>query len=150
MRARPHHLIDIICQYGAGRPFKPHPYGHAVHLVAAEVIENPDVVIEFVVDADDICAPCVHLVDGRCDDIITICDPPLPKQLSVDRADAWLLTFLRIAEGRKMTFREYLGVLRANLDCFRAIYSHPDSLALGDDPDRRLSRLRAGLEKLGA
>lgn len=150
MRARPHHLVDIIAQYGAERPFRPHPYGHAVHLVAAEVIANPDVLVEFVVDADDICAPCVHLVDGRCDDMITVCDPPIPKQLSVDRADRWLLAFLDIAEGQVMSFREYLAILRANLDGFRAIYTHPDSLAIGGDPARRLSHLARGLEKLGA
>lgn len=150
MRARPHHLIDIICQYGAGRPFEPHPYGHAVHLVAAKVIADPDVPVEFVVAADDICAPCVHNVGGRCDDIITIVDPPLPKQVSVDRADRWLLAFLGIAEGQVMPFREYLAILRANLQCFRAIYTHPDCLALGEDPQRRLQRLAAGLEKLGA
>ncbi|GEM_PF-5288897 len=52
-------------------------------------------------------------------------------------------------DGQRMTFREYCGILRANLECFRAIYSHPDSLALGDDPDRRVERLRAGLDRLG-
>ena len=142
--------MDIICQYGAGTPFRPHPYGHAVHLVAAEVIANPEVLVEFVVGADDICAPCIHLVDGRCDDMITLCDPPIPKQQSVDKADRWLLAFLGIREGQVMTFREYLAILRSNLEGFKAVYTHPDSVAIGEDPARRLSRLALGLEKLGA
>jgi len=34
-----------------------------------------------------------------------------------------------------MASREYLAILRANLPCFRAIYTHPDWLALGEDPE---------------
>ena len=64
MRARPHHPIDIITQHGAGQPFEPCEYGHAVHTVAAEAIANPEVRLEFGVGADDICAPCRHL--GAC------------------------------------------------------------------------------------
>ena len=150
MRARPHHLIDIICQYGAGTPFKPSSYGHAVHLVAAEVIENADMSIEFVVRADDICEPCVHLVDGLCDDTITLCDPPISKQEYNDTLDRRVLGALGMADGRQMTFREYLRILRSHLAALRTVYSHPDVLALGDDPDRRLARLEAGLEKFGA
>ena len=150
MRARPHHLIDIVCQHGAGRPFEPHSYGHAVHSVAAEVIGNPDVLIEFVVDADAICAPCVHLVDGRCDDMITLCDPPISKQQYNDALDRRVLAALGMAEGEEMSFREYLETLRAEMQKLRVVYSHPDVLALGGDPDRRLARLRAGLEKLEA
>lgn len=150
MRSRPHHLIDIICQYGAGRPFEPHAYGHAVHLVAAEVIENPDVLIEFVVDADDICDPCVHLVDGRCDDLITLCDPPISKQEYNDAIDRRVLAALGMADGQKMTVREYLNTLRGNMQGLRTVYSHPDVLALGTDPDQRMERIDAGLERLGA
>ncbi|MGD9495223.1 MAG: DUF1284 domain-containing protein [Armatimonadota bacterium] len=145
MRARPHHLIDIICQHGAGQPFKPAPYGHAVHLVAAEVIANPDVAIEFVVDADDICAPCVHLVDGRCDDVLSRLDPPMLKQDYNDDLDRRLLALLGMAEGQVMTFRDYLALLRAHLEALPAVCAHP-----GEDPAQRLSWLTRGLEKLGA
>jgi len=150
MRARPHHLIDIICQHGAGSPFKPHAYGHAVHTVAAEVIERPEVSIEFVVGADAICDPCVHLVYGRCDDLIKLCDPPISKQDYNDALDRRVLDSLGMTDGQQMTFLEYLGTLRSHLDNLRTVYSHPDVLALGEDTDRRMARLEAGLEKLGA
>jgi hypothetical protein len=79
MRARPHHLLDIIAQYGASQPFVPSPYGHAVHTVAAALIADPEVQIEFGLGADDICAPCQHLVNGRCDDVVGSVDPPVSK-----------------------------------------------------------------------
>ena len=71
MRLRPHHLIDIITDYGHGRRFAPHPYGHAVHSVAQRIVDDPDIEIEFVLRADDICSPCCHLqADGQCDDVL--------------------------------------------------------------------------------
>jgi hypothetical protein len=43
MRLRPHHLLDIIAQYGTGVPFQPSDYGHAVHTAAKAVITDPEV-----------------------------------------------------------------------------------------------------------
>ena len=151
MRARPHHLIDIINRYGADIPFRPAAYGHAVHLVAEQVIADPETMVEFVVDADDICAPCVHLVEGRCDDVLTWPDPPGDRKRSHakqdynDDLDRRLLDFLGMHEGQTMSFREYLGVIRAHLDGIEAIRAHP-----GEDPARRAANLLRGLEKLGA
>lgn len=151
MRARPHHLIDIITQYGAGRPFRPHEYGHAVHTVAERVISQPDVAVEFVVDADDICAPCVHLVEGRCDDVLSQLDPPGDRKRSHskqdynDDLDRRLLDFLGMHESQTMSFREYLRVIREHLDGIEAVCSHP-----GEDPAQRAAKLTHGLEKLGA
>ncbi|MEA3401429.1 MAG: DUF1284 domain-containing protein [Armatimonadota bacterium] len=143
MRARPHHLIDIVTQYGAGRAFGPHDYGHAVHTVAERVISDPDVAVEFVVDADDICAPCVHLVEGRCDDVLSQLDPPVSKQAYNDDLDRRLLAHLEMHEGQVMSFREYLAVIRAHIDGIEQVCAHP-----GEDPAQRLSDLTRGLEKL--
>jgi len=145
MRARPHHLIDIICQYGAGTPFRPHAYGHAVHTVAERVIADPEIAIEFGIGADDICAPCVHLVNGRCNDIVSSLDPPASKQDYNDALDQRLLDFLGMSEGQTMTFREYLAVLRAHLDGLERICAHP-----AEAPEARRERLIAGLAQLGA
>lgn len=145
MRARPHHLVDIICQCGAGTPFRPSPYGHAVHTVADRIIAYPETVIEFGVGADDICAPCIHLVDGRCDDLVGSLDPPVSKQEYNDALDERLLAFLGMSEGQTMTFREYLRVLRAHLEGLAQVCAHP-----GETPEARHQRLVAGLEKLGA
>ena len=64
---KPHHFIDIITYLGAGKEtFEPHPYGHAVHSVAAKILHDRDIRLEFVLGADDICKPCIHNINGCC------------------------------------------------------------------------------------
>jgi hypothetical protein len=68
---KPHHFVDILTYYGAGQEtFAPHPYGHAQHIVAAQIHTNHEILLELELGADDICAPCAHNHDGQCDDII--------------------------------------------------------------------------------
>ena len=78
---KPHHFVDIIRALADGRTqFEPHPYGHAVHLVAAEILANPGVQLRIELDADQICRPCRHNIDGLCDDTIdTSFRPQAPK-----------------------------------------------------------------------
>ena len=143
--ARPHHLIDIICQHGAGMQFRPHPYGHAQHAVAGKVIGDQTTMVQFVVGADDICSPCKHLVEGRCDDVLGQCDPPRSKQEYNDDLDVRLLEHLGIAEGEAMTFRRYLQRIRDRLAGLAEVCSHP-----GEDAGERLTNLKAGLSELRA
>lgn len=68
---KPHHFIDIITDIGTGKKiFTPHPYGHAVHAIAEEIINNKNTILIMELGADDICKPCIHNVDGLCDDTI--------------------------------------------------------------------------------
>ena len=68
---KPHHFVDILTTHGAGQTrFAPHPYGHAQHTVAAQLYAEHDVLLEIELGADDICLPCVHNIDGLCDDTI--------------------------------------------------------------------------------
>jgi len=71
MLLKPHHFADIVAALGAGRaPSEPHPYGHALHSVAARVLGDRDALLEITLDADAVCAPCRHNVNGLCDDAI--------------------------------------------------------------------------------
>ena len=55
---KPHHFIDIITAYGDGhRHFKPHPFGHAVHTVAHQILADPEIVLVMELGADAICGP---------------------------------------------------------------------------------------------
>ncbi|MFB3893443.1 MAG: DUF1284 domain-containing protein [Phycisphaerae bacterium] len=116
MRLRPHHLIDIVTSFGQGRQFSPHPYGHALHTVAREVLANPDIEVEFIIGADDICQPCSHLTpDGRCDDILTRFDPPISKQDYNDALDRRVFKHMGMAPGNKMTVRQFLERVASRL-----------------------------------
>lgn len=70
---KPHHFIDIITSFGTGqRTFQPHPYGHDVHTVSQQILNDSDTLLEMELGADDICAPCIHNINGSCDDTIDI------------------------------------------------------------------------------
>ena len=141
MRLRPHHLIDIICDYGQGAALKPHPYGHAVHIVAAKVTEDPDLEVEFVVAADDICAPCRHLqADGQCDDVLSQLAEPVSKQTYNDSLDRKVFAFLEMQPGVRMTVNEFLSRLDAHMPGIVEVCTHP-----GEEQGQRLEGLRKGL-----
>lgn len=108
---KPHHFVDILVALGEGRTqYEPHPYGHAVHAVAAEILANPDVQLRIELDADDICAPCSHNVGGLCDDAIdTSFRPRAPRSkrawnLRIDRR--WCQR-LSLQQDECLTAREF-------------------------------------------
>lgn len=70
MKLRIHHFFDIIRDFGSGKKINPHPFGHVYHKIAEEIRNNPDLEFELVMAADDICAPCSHLISRVCDDVI--------------------------------------------------------------------------------
>jgi len=145
MILRPHHLIDILRDYGKGRAFAPHPYGHAVHTVAERIRANLDTEITFVIGADSICVPCIHLQpDGSCDDVLAQLDPTISKQGYNDALDARVFETLGLMPGCGMTARAFFQVVAAHMPAIAAVCTHP-----GEDPAARLSGVRDGLRVLG-
>ena len=109
MKLRPHHLIDIVTSFGHGQAFTPHPYGHALHTVAQAVLGDLTIEVEFVIAADDICRPCMHLrPDGRCDDVRKNTNPPESKQAYNDAMDRRILDYLGMKPGQWMTAGDFL------------------------------------------
>jgi hypothetical protein len=144
LRLRPHHLIDLVTDYGRGRAFVPHPYGHAVHVVARRVVEDRDVEIAFVLAADDICRPCRHLQpDVQCDDVLYQLSPPTSKQAYNDELDAAVLAHLGLQPGARLSLSEFLAQLRQRAEGIAAICAHP-----GEAEADRLAGLIQGLDLL--
>jgi len=145
MMLRPHHLLDIISGYGHGQKFKPHPYGHAVHIVAQAVLANLDLEMQFVVAADDICKPCTHLQPtGQCDDVVGSLSPRVSKQAYNDQLDRRLLIYLEFPEHAVMTARQFLQIVDKKLPGLEIICAHPK-----ETHEYRLKGLVDGLRKLG-
>jgi hypothetical protein len=145
MKLRPHHLLDIVNSIGHGEKFSPHPYGHALHLVAKAVLADVDRKVQFVVGADDICKPCKHLkADGLCDDVAATRTGTMPKQEYNDQLDRRLLKVLDFREGAVMTVREYLKIVGGKLPGLEKVCSHPK-----EDQRQRLKGLVDGLQRLG-
>jgi len=78
---KPHHFVDIITAFwDESTDFHPHPYGHAVHSVSKSIIEDRNIGLRIELGADDICTPCLHNINGMCDDTIDISfRPAAPK-----------------------------------------------------------------------
>ena len=145
IKLRPHHLLDIVTKHGQGLEFKPHPYGHALHTMAAVISTDLDLQVELVIGADQICQPCMHLrPDGSCDDLLTRLDPPIPKQEYNDDLDRRLCTYLGFAPGTVITIRGYLSVVNEKTPGLETVCTHP-----GEDEKVRLAGLIRGLRKLG-
>lgn len=148
IRIKPHHLIDIITDYGAGREeWKPSTYGHAVHTVAARLVKDRDLTVEMQSGADDICAPCVHNVDGLCDDAIDTSfrpDAPSSKRewnLIIDRR--WYGR-LGLGDGDRLTAKGFVRLVRDAIgggiaDVYREL---PPAMVA-----ERLEKLKAGAMK---
>jgi hypothetical protein len=146
IRIKPHHFIDIITSFGAGEIFVPHPYGHAVHIVAAGVLHNRDILLEMELGADDICAPCKHNINGLCDDTIdTSFRPNAPSSkrewnLIIDRR--WCER-LKLQQGDRLTAREFCERLRDSSGNITDIYQEIPAKLTAE----RTQKLKSGIKK---
>ena len=119
---KPHHFVDIVTALGDERvEFLPHPYGHAVHTVAQDILANRDIALRIELNADDICLPCCHNIQGLCDDTIdTSFRPQAPASkreynLLIDRRWAQRLG---VRQNDELTVRELCSRIR---DCVNDI-----------------------------
>jgi hypothetical protein len=133
---KPHHFVDIICDLASGEPtFDPHPYGHAVHLVAKRILDDPDTPVTIELAADDICEPCMHNIDGLCDDTIdTSHRPAAPTSkreynLLLDRR--WCAR-LDLKQGDRLTARQLCQRLRDRAGDIGDIYREEPADLTGD------------------
>ncbi|MFH1743608.1 MAG: hypothetical protein ABIH23_31780 [bacterium] len=145
IRIKPHHFIDIIRDIGGGQTeFEPHPYGHAVHTVAARIIRNPNILLRMELGADDICGPCEHNVNGICDDTIdTSHRPQAPSSkrewnLLIDRR--WCKR-LRLEKNDTLTAIEFCERLRDQAGDISDIYPENPPEQTRD----RARKLKAGI-----
>jgi hypothetical protein len=146
LELRPHHLLDIISDYGHGIRYQPHAYGHALHTVAEQVLGNLDQDLVFVIAADAVCQPCSHLqADGQCDDVLSQLAEPVSKQSYNDGLDRRLWPYLGLDTGNRMTMRQFLLRVHQHLPGIETICTHP-----GEERADRLAGLQRGLERLGA
>jgi len=143
---KPHHLVDILTALGEGRTaFEPHPYGHAVHTVAREILGNRDVTVRMEFGADDICGPCCHNVEGLCDDTIdTSFRPQAPESkraynLLIDQRWA---ERLGVREGDQLTAREFCVLIRDRAGDITDVYRENPAARTAE----RQAKLRKGID----
>ncbi|MFH1264488.1 MAG: hypothetical protein ABIK89_02085 [Planctomycetota bacterium] len=148
IRIKPHHFVDIVRALGRGQTaFEPHPYGHAVHTVAARLLEAPEALLEIELGADDVCRPCTHNVGGECDDTIdTSYRPEAPsskREYNLLLDERWCER-LRLRQGQRLDARGLCRRLRQWAGDLTEIYREMPA----DRTRERAEELRAGVEKL--
>ncbi|HUT61218.1 MAG TPA: hypothetical protein VNA25_25495 [Phycisphaerae bacterium] len=151
IRIKPHHFVDILTSFGQGqREFAPHPYGHAVHTVSEHVLARRDAELLMDLGADAICAPCVHNIDGLCDDEIdTSYRPAAPRlkrewNLIIDRR--WCER-LGLREGKKLTARQFAERLRGRMGDITDIYREIPPERTADRAQNLMKGVRFFLEE---
>jgi hypothetical protein len=70
MKIRIHHFFDIIRDFGSGKEIVQHPFQHSYHKIASQIFNDSNLKLEIVIESDDVCHGCVHLIDKKCDDVI--------------------------------------------------------------------------------
>lgn len=147
LSVKPHHFVDIITAYGDGRStFEPHPYGHALHIVAEQILTTRSVLLRVELGADDICLPCRHNIDGRCNDSIdTSYRPGAPASkgewnLLIDRR--WCLR-LGLQQGDELTARGLCERIREWGDDITEIYREIPA----ERTAKREAKLRRGIAR---
>lgn len=123
---KPHHFIDIITALGRGQTtYTPHPYGHAVHKVAAALLIARDTPLQMELGADDICEPCKYNIDGLCNDTIDTSqrpDAPSSKREYNLLIDTRWCERLSLAQGDTLTARQFCIKLRQRAGDLTDIY----------------------------
>lgn len=123
---KPHHFVDILRDLGNGdTDYRPHPYGHGLHTVAADLLVHRDAILRIELGMDDICAPCRHNFAGRCDDTIDISfrpAAPSSKQEYNLLLDQRWCEQLDVSQGDELPAAELCRRILANVDAMPAIY----------------------------
>ena len=144
---KPHHFLDIMGYYGTDSlRLTPHPYGHANHLVAQRLLPDRAVLLTIELGADDVCALCIHNLDGECDDIIDISSrpeaPPLKRLYNLLLDQRWCVR-LDLRQGDVLPAKEMCRRLLRIAGGIEGIYAEmPPAYA-----QEKLRTARLGAEK---
>jgi len=138
---RPHHFVDILRGIGAGREFKPHPYGHAVHSVAKTLMARPHAFLKLVNRCDAICAPCIHNKAGVCGDYLQ--DRNMTKHDFNTALDTRLFDRPELSENMELTAADFCCLLREEFGDPSQIWTHISA----SEAQQRLQMMLRGIEK---
>ena len=144
LKLRPHHILDIVRNIGNERPIFPHEYGHLLHVITEKLISDINTKCMLVIENDDICGPCKMLTsDQNCIDLLRQIEQPVSKQKYNDDLDKRVIDFLNLRPNIVLTIREYLVLVKNNMNDLVDICTHPK-----EDKENRKIGLIKGMIKL--
>lgn len=112
IKIRPHHLLDIIRDFGNQDEVTEHPWGASLTSITQEILADIDQKVEFVMGVDAICETCSQL-RGE------ICEAKISRDLLMrdynDRIDRELFDALQLKPGSQLAVREFLQLVGNDL-----------------------------------
>jgi len=140
IKIRPHHLLDILRDFGNDVKRETHPWGASIANVSKCIISNINQKVEFVMGVDSICQTCSKL-NGY------ICEARINNELLMrdynDRLDRALFSALNIAPGDKIPVIEFLRIISDNIEILD-LFNSPSN-----NPMVRKHGTESALDKLG-
>jgi len=113
IKIRPHHLLDIIRDFGNEVKRETHPWGASLAIVSQSILSDINQNVEFVMGVDSICKTCSKL-NGD------ICEATINNELLMcdynDRLDIALFSALNIVPGDSLPVIEFLRLINKNID----------------------------------
>jgi hypothetical protein len=143
LKLRPHHILDIISDYGNNVKSEPHSYGHSLHIITPMIISDPGIKVQLVVGNDAVCKGCKHLTGTKCDDVLSQLNPSPSKQAYNDVLDSILLDFLEMKENTVLTVIEYVDLVDRKMPDIVDYCTHPK-----ENKKDRLKGMEAGIVKI--
>ena len=141
IRLRPHHLLDIVRDYGNGiEKKKTHSWGASVAEVTEKVLSNIDQVIILVSQVDSICETCSKLENQICEARIN--ENLLMREYN-DDLDSRLFDRMKLEEGQRISIRDFLLLVKKDLNNIVDLFTSPNN-----NPAIRLEGTRLALKKL--
>lgn len=126
LRIKPHHLLDIIRDLGAGKKHEPHPYGHGVHRLAGIIGDNPHTVFVLTADVDSICEPCCNMIDRRCVDTTTSPGRKVSRESWNRLIDGRIFEKLGLEEGAAISALDFCRLASEKLGDLYTLYVEAD------------------------
>jgi len=142
MTIRIHHFFDIIRDLRTGEKIMPDTnYKHSYHSVANTLRDSPDIKMKIVVGTDSVCNGCIHNVNGKCDDPLTIKQGFTMKHDYNEWLDKRILGIYNLSEGKVITPEKICKSADKYIDNINEIYT----LDSKEDIDARKKEFIEGL-----
>jgi hypothetical protein len=143
MKLQIHHFYDIMRDFGSGKSFEPHDYGHSYHKIANLIQQDPKIEIEIVLGCDEVCAGCKNLKNGHCLDAISHRPDFREKEMFNDHINARTMKVCGIKVGDRVTPLELCEKARLYLKNIEWIYEVNE----GGNTQKRKEHVMAGIKK---
>lgn len=141
LELRPHHLLDIIRDYGNDVKRETHKWGASLPEVTKRILNNPEQIVRFVLVADSICETC-SMLQGR------ICQAYINDLISMqeynDNLDERIFKELSIKPGIELSVIEFLAITKNKNEELLKLFTSPTN-----NPELRAQGMKNGYQKLG-